>query len=331
MDDRAQTNELYADPDFTEVTVAHKNRRDNKSGFNNQTILTAVTLCVAVIAIIVGSVAISRTNESNNQQAEVNHQNNLAQTANAETASASTGASTLLSTVPFCTAEPANRQACLNVMCAAEKALADLYNPNKTTTDMIHAASDQAYRCTFKEDGLDTTTEGPGAHAMADAVITDGNGHLIGPDGNVMVGDSGDAVTSPLFDVNECLLVWKEKLCFSLIPVGETAKTQRARRAAGASKHDMITGGKYIPVVSITDGLITKGPDGKLRRAGGKRSAAIMGCLSGMGKGAGAGGAMGGAVGTIFPGLGTAIGGAAGGLIGGAVGCAAGGGWLGRR
>merc|ERR1719247_3745079 len=104
--------ELYED-DFTEVTIARKNRR--KDGpFDSQKVITYLTLGVAVIAIIVGAVAISKADESNKKSEEHHQKNNENLAATREIAELSTGASTILSTVPFCSETPQNRQACIN-------------------------------------------------------------------------------------------------------------------------------------------------------------------------------------------------------------------------
>merc|ERR1719163_207442 len=102
--------------------------------------------------------------------------------------------------------------------------IADIYNTNISTADVTKGATNQNYRVDFKEEGISNTLDAPGSHTMADGVVTDGNGHILGPDGNAITDASGAPVTSKLFDVNECLLVWKEKLCFALVPIGDTVK-----------------------------------------------------------------------------------------------------------
>jgi hypothetical protein len=336
MEDRTQTNELYADPDFTEVTVAHKNRRNKKSGFNNQTILTAVTLCVAVIAIIVGSVAISRTNESNNKQAEVNSQNRKNSLAHRDAIAMTNGASTIISTLEFCMASPQNRQACLNVISTAEAMIRDATNPNITAAELHRIASDPAlskergYVQDSKLDAIDSTTDTAGSNTGAQAVITDGEGHMVDGEGKIVKfhDKNGEELdSSALFDTSDCLLVWKEKLCLSLVPVGDTAISEHRRRRAGGSKYD-IAAGHYMPVVHITDGRMSIDADGNMRRRGGNWAGAVMGCQNGAAKGGGWGAKIGNFAGSIFHKLGTSVGAAAGKIAGEAIGCAVGG-WKG--
>lgn len=322
-----QANDLYED-DFTTVTVARKNRRDAN---DTQRMLTYLTLGVAVIAIIVGAVAISKADESNKKSEQHHQQNNANVAATKEAAELATGASTMLSTVPFCSESPQNRQACINLIAAGEEMIKDVANSSVTTLDIVHKANNPntAYTVDSKISGLAATTDTAGSNTLAAGVVTDEEGHVINGDGQLAKDANGNPIKSELFDVDKCLFTYKNKLCFALVPVGETANSDRKRRSGGGSKYDLQKG-QYVPVLHVVTEGFVQGKDGRMRR-GGKRSAAIMGCLNGMATGGGAGAAMGGAIGTIVPGFGTAIGGAAGTLVGGALGCAAGGGWLGRR
>lgn len=317
-----QANDLYED-DFTKVTVARKNRRNN--GFDSQKAITYLTLGVAVIAIIVGSVAISKSHnaEKENQQRQNRQNENLATTR--EAAELTTGASTMISTFPFCSESPQNRQACINLIAAGEKMLMDVANKSVSPSDMAKKVMDPSltgYEADSKIEGISATTEEPGSHTAALGVVTDDNGHVLDSEGKPIVDKQGDIVESPLFDVDNCLFTYKNKLCLALVPVGKTAEEVKSRREAGQYNKFAIPRGQYIPVMHASMAGFVK-EDGRLKRGRTTRSAAILGCLGGAGGGMKVGGPFGGAVGFFFDGA-VKAGSMAGKIVGGGVGCAAG-------